>query len=490
MTTWQDRERDRFDTGFYTPVPWPDLTPIEDHFLHLAIGSPGMVSFTENAVKGEADRQLVIKPGKYLSRYYPGLAPPEVARLSALITGATKPQELFLARTRDDIRYVYSNGPDSCMAGKFNEQEIHPAEVYAGPDTAVAYIKGGGGKITGRSVVVTIPGREGYIRTYGDEARLYERLAAEGFGNKTSLEGVRLLHIDDDCDSNYIVMPYLDSVGEAEFSRCGKYVIPTDGGIIRCQRTDGLGAVRCSHECCNCGHSWYEDDEEGCSDEDGETYCASCYDEFFVYCPMSHQSVRRDECFEALNQYGENELFHNDHRDDFVECELSGYLVHEDRAIEIDGYYYSVGALEDSDDFKKCHVTKNWCHVADMYQIGDYFFSEEGLPDANTAWNMTAVTVMREIPRDQVIRNFDNSETALDYLKQNRVNTFEYLADSLDNGGFTLTFRVPHEGVIARHKSLVDAVRHITPLEFGHEVIHFTPRNEYFVVRREHNAQP
>ena len=83
LPDWFEREKARFDAGEYQPVPWPEnLTQYPGHFLHLSETTPGNVAFTQSSAHGERDRQTTIKPGKYLTKYFPDLPPPEVARLA------------------------------------------------------------------------------------------------------------------------------------------------------------------------------------------------------------------------------------------------------------------------------------------------------------------------------------------------------------------------------------------------------------------------
>lgn len=236
---WYKRERDRFHQPkegefgepAYRALPgerWHALTnswgagTIMGHFAHYSVTHPGMIAFTKSFAHGVADRQTVMKPGRYLSTYFAdSLSAPEIARLAGMVSALTKPPEVRFARTAEDIRRIYRNGPSSCMVygeGEYSTRGIHPTAVYAGPDTAVAYMLSNADdpdSVTARSVVV-MEGDEpvAYTRVYGDADRLVDSLRGMGLAKRMTLDGVRLPRIPVPESTDTFVMPYLDNLAD------------------------------------------------------------------------------------------------------------------------------------------------------------------------------------------------------------------------------------------------------------------------------------
>src|SRR3546814_9669800 len=71
---WPVREKLRFADGSYAPTPWHDepwyREKHDEHFCHVSTEQAGKIAFTENAAKGQIDRQLVMSPGRYLHRFF------------------------------------------------------------------------------------------------------------------------------------------------------------------------------------------------------------------------------------------------------------------------------------------------------------------------------------------------------------------------------------------------------------------------------------
>lgn len=212
---WRQRQNARFADGTLKPLPatW-DLEPIKDHFAHLA-KDPTKIAFTENEELGAIDRVTVLSPGRYLSRFYPDVDDAHRRTLIALIDPCG---EIHFARTREEIARVYKTGPESCMDGEhdFDELPCWPTEPYAGGDLAVAYTVNNRGRIQARAVCW--PDKKQFGRVYGDVQRLKAALLSEGFEEIRScgkrFDGARLLKIPvnngDEC--NEFVMPYFDDI--------------------------------------------------------------------------------------------------------------------------------------------------------------------------------------------------------------------------------------------------------------------------------------
>ncbi len=290
---WQAVANYRYDTGEWEPVCWVGrgwMTPefIQDHFPHVSKTDPTKVAFIEDDAKGQADRITVMKPGRFLTKYFSDVLSPEaIGDLANVYIARSQPGELKFARTADEIEHVYTNGPSSCMSHSADnyESSCHPARVYASPDLAVAYILRG--DITARAVVW--PDKKQYSRVYGDEERLVNALQAKGY-SYGDLEGARLVRIE-----NYgaFVCPYLDRIGTVRDD--GEFLIIDSEGDIDARETEGLTADN-SVECDHCGDRCDPDDtyRVEVSRWSGENWCESCQENHATYCEAEGEYVDDD----------------------------------------------------------------------------------------------------------------------------------------------------------------------------------------------------
>lgn len=271
---WLWREWIRLWTEDYTKIPVSalnvnqltvDYPETRFHFLHVAKSSPGLIAFTESPEHGKQDRQSVMKLGKYLCRYAPNYDPRFiVAEYIRILT----PPELKFARTREEIRRVYDEGPQSCMKHKRigawdpnnNYEEISPVEVYAGPDTSVAYI--GDYKIREgvKARTVINERNKSWIRLYGDDYQLKDLLRNAGFSFGGDLCGCRVLYFRQDKYDDRPVMPYLDG----DCNQCcvydDNYITIAEDGDWKCNEQNGT--VNPGDPDCTCDYCGDECDEE------------------------------------------------------------------------------------------------------------------------------------------------------------------------------------------------------------------------------------
>ena len=294
MTTWKEREIERYRNGEYKSIPprWNrelDKGLLDRTFVHISQKNPALLADTESDDKGERDIQTPIKPGKYLRKFFPDLSDSEVQRFVGYFLELNDIQELQFANTADDIEQVYLNGPNSCMSKSCDcyQSNEHPTRVYASGDLEVAYI-GDISHPTARTVIY--PDKMTYARIYGDADRILPGLKAYGF-EKGSLEGARILKKEQGYD--IFIAPYLD--GEAtclEHSPDGKYLIIRKHGDIDGETQTGLTGDCCTCEDCGCTIS--EDDQYN---DDYNTYCCDCYSERYTYCEHCCEDVFRDDTY-------------------------------------------------------------------------------------------------------------------------------------------------------------------------------------------------
>ena len=234
---WTNRELDRIAEGQYHPVPWTIVPSRVAHYAHISTGNANLIAYTPDDVFGVEDRQLRVKPGKYLTQFYGDVyTPEEIVVWSDRVKAMSL--DMHIATTPEECESVYTSlhGPDSCMSGKGDwAAGKHPATVYGGFDTAVAYIGHIGGphsnhNITARAVIRT--DRKLFYRAYGVASGvLVAMLLAAGYTQTTdALQGARVRAVS--LDAYYWLMPYIDGVGTGTLNPDGQYfTLGTDGGV-------------------------------------------------------------------------------------------------------------------------------------------------------------------------------------------------------------------------------------------------------------------
>ncbi len=311
---WELREEARFALGDYQAVPWAhDLPAITGHYAHLSSDKPGLIAYTQTPAKGEADRQTQIRPGRYLTQYYPDLSAKEVRRLS---NGVAKPATLAFAHTADDIEKVYLDGPQSCMsrpAGSF-ASPCHPVRVYGDSDLALAYAMPPSGSPTARALVWIAKKRFG--RIYGDEDLLERLLAGAGF-ERADFSGARIRRIAaDPDDSEQVVMPYIDCC--RSFDIVDEHWLRIEGRYDAC-RTDGIGLLVEKSPCACCEEHFSELHDVG-----GESWCDGCRDNSAFCSDHSGDYFSNDVQCEVIvarsNGINEVELWAECERDEYATC--------------------------------------------------------------------------------------------------------------------------------------------------------------------------
>ena len=357
--TWREREERMFhpnvSTGLaiYNPPVWSEekwwvnvAHRFKDHFVHVSFIDPTAVAFTEDEAKGEADRQTMMRPGKYLQKFLaagpsgeiehgplkgtePRITKMQVAYYADWHQAGKRPENedvLAFTEDADEIVRLYEEGPESCMMGKGWDTQYHPVRVYAGGGLALAYMTSASGEVTGRALCW--PARECFGRVYptpnSDRDRerydeLMARLKAKGWTSinedNTIFEGARLTQLTSRYGS--YLMPYLDNeYGVREVYRDGKSWWEMTHEEDHQENTDGTLCGSNSEPdwtCDNC--------EEGFSDDEysypvysrwatsgvvrignglegyarGEqTWCESCRDNSTFYCDGSEEHYTED----------------------------------------------------------------------------------------------------------------------------------------------------------------------------------------------------
>ena len=307
---WKDRERERFESGEYDTLPegWESYAA-PDTFPHPSKSEPGKLAYTPSPEYGTQDRQLRCTPGSYLAKFYPILPASEVQRLALLFAGEHERIDLLLATEPDDIVEVYTTGPNSCMGHdeSYFNGHLHPTYVYGAGDLAVAYLKPDG-RINAR--VLCWPEQKVYGTTYGDCERLRSALAAEGY-ESGSLEGAKILKVEDDNGSGYI-MPYIDSYYSVD--DCGSHFEIASCGDTPADSVDGTTSSR---RCCECGCNMCEDETYWLTDRE-DYACCDCAS----YCEDCDEHVANDNTHRVHTEDGDERYVCEYCRDNnYTECE-------------------------------------------------------------------------------------------------------------------------------------------------------------------------
>jgi hypothetical protein len=320
---WQQRERDRFTDGKYSPVPWAGDGGVycehyPDHFAHISVKTPGLIAYTKDPEHGYLDKQTALRPGKYLEKYYRDhFTREDIAEYIKRCDASHL--ELKFATSTDDIVRLYIGGPRSCMAhwgdvddcivcGKYKDDDeplghydfkssIHPCSVYGDSDLAVAYY-GDLDHASARCVVWTEKKIYSvhHSGAYGSDV-IYRLLENAGYtpGRNGSFFGAKIQAIR---SGNTYVMPYIDNESSAGAIVIeGKTWLQIGLSGLACCTTSGLGSQT--------AYAVPDDDEDEdtfycdrcestCSNDDygGESMCTDCYNEVFSNCCECEETRR------------------------------------------------------------------------------------------------------------------------------------------------------------------------------------------------------
>jgi len=193
---------------------WRESHARWDHMAYVSTKDQSKIVYTPSEKHGKADRQVMIKPGKYLNQNFSATIDTNTIRF-----WANRHSELYgehtlrFALTGDDIEWVYEHGPISCMVmdrdNRYIQSETHPVRVYESPDIAIGYLlkKGKTDRVMARTVINTKC--KEWTTIYGDQQVLESILRDQGY-TPGGLEGCRLKVIQDTKYPHYDLCPYLD----------------------------------------------------------------------------------------------------------------------------------------------------------------------------------------------------------------------------------------------------------------------------------------
>ena len=276
ISTWKQREVERFQNGTYKALPVVLDYPA-DHFVHLSTTATesDYVAYTPTEAMGIADRQTRLKFGRYLRKTFSGLSDAEiqqyVTRLKSALDMASNEPKMHFATDVETIDRIFETKMNacgstacSCMYGKF-DGTVRPYHVYANsPDVAVAYVTTDEG-IVSRSVVSTKD--KAWIRCYsiagGDndtDCGTLKRLLEDAGYSSGDLDGNRLTKLP----TRRVMLPYIDHGGRHVRDDGDYWTVVDDGqGDYEANCTDGTAEP--SGPRCSC-----------CGDREDECECYTC----------------------------------------------------------------------------------------------------------------------------------------------------------------------------------------------------------------------
>ena len=278
------------------------------HNVHMCVegDNPEMISYTRSVADGVRDRQVRVKLGRYLTKYFSDKLSEE--KIRALVeqhnANCSTHQKWHIARTRGQIRTVYERGPSSCMskpADHYATNRIHPCEMYAAGDLGVAFMwikKHGRMHITARALVW--PDKKQCGRIYGDVSRFRPILEEAGYefdydDGGLGFDGAKLLTLEN--NNCQVIAPYFDGPYGVDLLR-GK----SSGGFALMTRTSNAthhareqnGLLSGFGEpCTSCGEDTSEDNQH--HDANGEMICEHCYDNYYFTCDDDGEIYHDDD---------------------------------------------------------------------------------------------------------------------------------------------------------------------------------------------------
>jgi hypothetical protein len=392
---WKHREAMRFISGQYKPLIWSNESwflnrdgSIVDHYIHRATVH-NLVAFTESADKGEQDRQTVMKPGVYLTRFFSNvLSVSEIEHWSRL--HCMKPGEssdIKYAIRDFEIQDIYERGPESCMSGDVSDYEskTHPVRVYGDSDLSLAYIEGESEyhdkDIKSRALVWTekkvygriYPTPERYSESKRDSARIEnERLmqALESAGYRPgSFNGAKIHAISNDRNHDSYVMPYLD--GGYSVDLIGEYFVLGKRASFEAQSTNGVIYINEGNVCEHCDNRMSDDDSYSVyiSRHNTESWCLCCFENQTFHCHGTGESYSED--VDSVSDSDGNSYCQYYARDEMFCCDLTGnwYTNNESQEVNVNRGNTETWGVDAIEGYAF------YCHGSDQYYATQWFNS-------------------------------------------------------------------------------------------------------------------
>jgi hypothetical protein len=393
-------ESDHWEKPLFARFHWFTESPHAIlHSVHMSVSenTAGMVAFAETPDKLRADRFTLMKPGRYLNKYFSDkLSESDIREIVQKMDALLAPADLrFIeGNDRDGWVRVYRDGPTSCMSGGAADY----VEVYAHNRSVLrlAYLVQGDDNIAARCIV-----REDtkqWIRCYPntnstENQRWYDAMKAAvesagytpgGYDKVDGGEPVLLAAIEDD-QSGFYRMPYVDyghggpPHGELVM-RDGEPYIAITGDGYSLQVTSGRVRMEGGdYTCYDCEEEYDEDDGHYLGYMD-RWVCEHCRDNNYTFAIIggSISRPRREYipeeqalCPEGADDYYDGEDTELLNRHGYYMCEETGDWYHEDDMVLTSRGYIKSGhrCLVELD--KKDSDGNEWAHRDDTVTTED-----------------------------------------------------------------------------------------------------------------------
>ena len=279
------------------------------HLVHVSEVDPSKVAFTPDERSLIADRQVRMRPGKYLTKYWgsgsprPLFSEDQIRSMVEAFTARGTPKALHLVPNTDPDgwEWVYENSPPSCMRYNRSERYLesglygpdHPVRLYANPDNnlALAYIMVDGesaptsyeywsGKdefcVAARTIVNVVD--KTYLRIYSDGNTKVTRImeaALNHAGFSQSNDTLANQKIGRRTNGENLICPYLDG-DYNDVQDVGHCLIISNSGIDGQQSSGLLKSVTCP--CC--GDTLRSEDDLTYCDARDESICQECLEDY------------------------------------------------------------------------------------------------------------------------------------------------------------------------------------------------------------------
>jgi hypothetical protein len=373
-----------------------DVEQLIMEWPHVAKEGPHKIAYTRDEKYGEADRQLVLSVGKYLTRHFPALTSNTIRDISAMYCEA----KFGIVRTMPEMLEIIKHGPGSCMSGdegEFSQTDgWHPYEAYD-PEHGwhMAYVKEGT-QITGRALL----NDETFVRTYrgnpkqssysDTDERLNSWLREQGYSKASSWAGFSLKRIAVSNGCGFLA-PYLDgNEKDVEVSGKALHIVHEGDGEYICNETMGDAEERGGLTCDSCDDRMNEDDSYSVYRDGSGCVCSHCYENQFVTVTGRRgdtYAIRDHDAIEVNGEWYDPEYLDDNsivqlhdgeyaHADDTVYIESCGehYPSESERIC-----YTQAGEYELRDD---CVELENgeWCLERDAWQCehsGDWYACDD-----------------------------------------------------------------------------------------------------------------
>lgn len=389
-TAWAEKQKAAIAAVLTTY--WPNIDPLTPNMLWIY---PDHAART----KGKMARRAT-KIGRTLVRMFPCLRPSEVEDITDAVKARffTAEWRVLNAKDRAAFKHAYSSAygetrnldttfarkriSDSCMRYAFDHLPAHPAEAFASGDFEIFWTENQEGKIGSRCVVSCGEKRYAgpiYACCERSHDTLYDHIKPKIYGYiaEGCWDGLKLLALpyaengrkayNENGRRESFIAPYLDLDPRNLERHSNEYLIVAECGEISGSGYSGLQYYEHTRYCSSCGDGVDEDDS--LVDDDGNTWCDSCYWENHFTCDYDSENYHRDHRVFVMTEYGE-QIWAEWNADNHAIMTLNGELWYEDDCIELaNGDFVSKEVADD--EYFECILDGKWYPIAEMTCTAD-----------------------------------------------------------------------------------------------------------------------